>query len=85
MKLLSRLWLPVRQLFCNHIWQDGENLYLRTEKQQYDYNDDVTNVYLNIDYYAISQRCIKCNQNRYIEKRKVTVQESRCKDSNPVT
>lgn len=63
----------ITQTTCSHIWKDGINIPLRNEKERYGEIDDESEVYRLFEYFAIHQRCIKCEKERYKEKRKITL------------
>jgi hypothetical protein len=56
-----------KQLFCEHLWQDVKETFLRDRK-------DIDNsfhlmVHNTFKYFAIEQTCFKCNKKRIISKR----------------
>lgn len=63
----------LKQFFCTHIWSDIHNVSLRKEKEHFDDLDD--NFEACSEYYAVKQKCIKCQKEQFIEKRKVTLKQ----------
>jgi hypothetical protein len=54
----------LKQLFCKHIWKDEEKHFLRRRKE----SDWVRYWFHIYDYYALHQKCVKCDKDRIVER-----------------
>lgn len=57
--------MNLKQLFCEHVWQETKEEYLRKVKEYWGYD------LLIFKYYAIYETCVKCGKTRIVEKRKM--------------
>ena len=59
-----------KRLFCCHIWKDENKVFLKQKIK--------ADVFLGVlmfntyDYYAVSQRCLKCEHHRIVKEKKVS-------------
>jgi len=66
---MKKLIKFLQQIFCNHIWKDGSTIFLRREKERYGESDE--NFEVLSEYSATQQKCIKCEKEKYLEKKKM--------------
>lgn len=58
----------LKQLFCRHLWQDLDTKHLRNEREHYATVDGIDH-YAQFSYYAIKQKCIKCDKTQIKSKK----------------
>ena len=63
------LYTLLSAVFCKHIWQDEEKIFLRDERAKNGGISYGCPTYSNYKVYGIKQKCFKCDKVRYIEKR----------------
>ena len=56
-----------KQFWCNHIWKNEKEDYLRTEREK------IVVMYADYAYYAKHQNCVKCTKHRVYEVRKLII------------
>jgi len=59
----------LKYLFCQHIWKEESREDLRTERHQMGLISAGLPSYSNYNYYAIHQKCVKCDKLRVVETR----------------
>jgi len=60
-----------KQFFCKHLWKDIEETFLREERERISAEDHIP-IYNQVKYYAINQKCHKCDKTQVISKRKLS-------------
>lgn len=61
--------INIKQLFCDHIWKEVSDDFLRTERIQVPYG--YLSLYHTYSFYALKSVCIKCNKSEIYEHRKL--------------
>jgi hypothetical protein len=62
--MVSFLKTKIKQIFCKHIWLEENHVELRTTREKL-----AMLTYVEYKYYALFERCVKCDLKKIREKR----------------
>lgn len=66
---MNNISMFLKRLFCDHIWKEEENVFLRKERLRDGGEFYGLPTSSDFEFYGIKQKCIKCGKTKYIEKR----------------
>ncbi len=61
--------MTIKQLFCNHIWKEVSDEFLRTERIRESFG--YLTLYHTYSFYAQKSICVKCDKSEIFEHRKL--------------
>jgi hypothetical protein len=64
--------MSLKQLFCKHIWKTISIEETRKVQEEYGHKWSAK-TYAKFQYFALKQKCLKCDKTRLVETRKLEI------------